>query len=169
MSGRAGRIGVGVALVAAGAVSLLALPAALILARWFPAERVRGWRPRRLAAHLALVLALGIPGVAVTIYDEGAGWDWLWTLPAPDDYSRAALLGAVAALDDYIAEHGEPVIIAPGLQPLPFFFPMLAIDVTTVPRRFADRRIPPAAFLAMVAAYRMGVWWLGKEACRPSL
>ncbi len=119
-------------------VPLLALPAALILARWFPAERVRGWRPRRLAVHMALVLALGIPGVAVTIYDEGAGWDWLWTLPASNDYSRAALLGAVAALDDYIDQHGEPVIIAPGLQPLPFFFPTVNIDVTSVPRRFED-------------------------------
>lgn len=117
-------------------VPLLALPVALILARWFPADRLRGWRPPRLAAHLLLALALGLPGVAITIYDEGAGWGWLWNLPAPDEPSSSALLGVVDTLDAYIETHGPPAIIAPGLQPLPFFFPTLDIDVTSTPRRF---------------------------------
>jgi hypothetical protein len=117
-------------------VPLMILPTAAILAAWFRPERIMSWRfPLRLA-YAALVVGLALPGAAIAVYDEGLGWDWLWTIPPEDDYSRAGLLGVVATLREYEAAHDAPVVVvAPGLQPLPFFFPEREIDVTDTPRR----------------------------------
>ena len=116
-------------------VPLMIVPSAVILALWFSPARMAAWRfPRRLA-YAALVVALCLPGAATAVYDEGLGWDWLWTIPPEDDYSKAGLLGVVATIEDYIAAHDDPPhVLAPGLQTLPFFFPTQDIRIVRTPR-----------------------------------
>jgi hypothetical protein len=111
-------------------VPLMILPTALILAHWIPAYRPRNWRFLPRLAYAGLIVALCLPGVAIFAYDEGAGWDWLWTIPPEGDYSEAALLGVVDHLEDDI-DHS--VVVAPGLQTLPFFFPLAEIRTTDAP------------------------------------
>ncbi|GAB4522572.1 MAG: hypothetical protein OHK0046_35290 [Anaerolineae bacterium] len=120
-------------------VPLMLLPSAVILAAWFRPARVMAWCFVPRLAYAALVIALALPGVAIAVYDEGLGWDWLWTIPPEGDYSKAALLGVVETLQTHIDNTGEqPVVIAPGLQTLPFFFPQADIRIVETPRRIAD-------------------------------
>lgn len=115
-------------------VPLMILPTAVVLGYWLTPQRISAWHfPRRLA-YAALVVGFALYGVAVSAYDDALGWDWLWTIPAEDDYSQAALLGVVDTIQTYIDTHDEPpVIIAPGMQTLPFFFPFLDIRTTETP------------------------------------
>ncbi|MFW5691820.1 MAG: ArnT family glycosyltransferase [Chloroflexota bacterium] len=115
-------------------VPLLLLPTAVILAAWITPARVAGWRFARRLGYAALVIGLGLPAVAVSAYDANLGWDWLWTIPEDDDFSEAALLAVVDYFEDYIEAHEEPpVILAPGFQTLPFFFPTVDIRIAQTP------------------------------------
>lgn len=120
-------------------VPLLLLPTAVMLAHWISPNVIQQWKlPRRFVYTLVLV-AVCIPGVLIAFYDEGLGWDWLWTIPAEDDYSEAALLGVRDNLETYIGKHAAPpVVIAPGLQTLPFFFPTTEIRIMQTPIRIED-------------------------------
>ncbi|PJF21458.1 MAG: hypothetical protein CUN56_11005 [Phototrophicales bacterium] len=115
-------------------VPLMILPTAALLAHWLKPDWIATWRfPRRLMYATAVVL-LALPGIAVSVYDDALGWDWLWTIPPEGDYSQAALLGVVDHLQTYIDTHDQPpVVIAPGMQTLPFFFPLLDIRTTDTP------------------------------------
>ncbi|TVR24512.1 MAG: phospholipid carrier-dependent glycosyltransferase [Anaerolineaceae bacterium] len=125
-------------------VPLMALPVAVVLGRWFTPERIGGWvRPRRWLYALA-VLAVALPGASIALYDEADGWDWLWTRPPEDDYSRAAILSLAQQFREYEAQTGQPpVVIAPGIQRLPFFFIEGDIRITDLPMRTTS--IPPEA------------------------
>ena len=116
-------------------VPVMILPTAVILAHWFTAEWMSSWRfPARLV-YAGAVLAIAAPGVMIAVYDEGLGWDWLWTIPPPDDFSKAGLLGVVATLDEYVEATGQqPMVYAPGLQPLPFFYTEGEVRVVDTPR-----------------------------------
>ncbi len=113
-------------------VPLMILPTAVVLAYWFTAERIRNWgRPLRVV-YTGLLFCVCVPGIVITTFDEGLGWDWLWTIPEQGDYSEAALLGVEETLRDYLATgNGSPVVLAPGLQTLPFFFP--EVEIRTMP------------------------------------
>lgn len=120
-------------------VPLMLLPAAVILAHWFRPELQKTWRFPRRFAYAAMVIALCLPGTMIFIYDEGLGWDWLWTIPEEGDFSQAALLGVVETLQHHIDTTGEqPIVIAPGLQTLPFFFPEAEIRIVETPTRIGQ-------------------------------
>ncbi len=116
-------------------VPLMILPSAVILAAWFKPQNRLHWRFPQRSGYAAVIIGFGLYGTMIAFYDEGLGWDWLWTIPPEDDYSKAGLLGVVDTLETYIEETGEqPVVYAPGLQPLPFFFPLAEIHVVEIPR-----------------------------------
>jgi hypothetical protein len=65
----------------------------------------------------------------------------------PDDdakhtYANPALMAVVHALEDYAEEHGPPVVVIPGEDRLPFFFPDWEIrnrrDADTLPTTYED-------------------------------
>jgi 4-amino-4-deoxy-L-arabinose transferase-like glycosyltransferase len=119
-------------------VPLMLLPTAVILARWFTIERIRAWTFPRKTVYLLLVAILALPGVAVVMYDESAGWAWLWPqVAARGETPRGgSLQGVVQTLQAYIDTHDEPpVVVAPGMQTLPFYFPLLDIRIVETPRR----------------------------------
>ena len=119
---------------------LLLLPTAVIMGCWLTAEREAGWaRPARWGYGAALVL-IALPGVAGTLYDGSAGWGWLWDETLSDDFSKyssgnAALMWVVDGLQKYIDEHPDDplVVAAPGIERLPFFFPLHDIRVDEAP------------------------------------
>jgi hypothetical protein len=120
-------------------VPLMILPTAVILSDWVSPDRLQNWRPMLRRGYLIALIAVSLPGVMIFAYDESEGWDWLWT--RSDNYAAAgsSLQGVVATIQTYIDTHEEPpVIIAPGLQPLPFYFPLVEIRVTDTPRTIAE-------------------------------
>lgn len=117
-------------------VPLMALPTALILARWIKPQhgKTLDWR-----YGLPLLLAC-LPGVFLPLYHFQGGWDYLWSNEYPDDASRQlssnfALALTVGRLERGIQEANldSPVIFAPGLQRLPFFFPLNDVRITETP------------------------------------
>lgn len=119
-------------------VPLMILPTAALLAYWLRPDWLATWRfPLRLG-YAALTFVLVLPGLLIVMYDAYLGWDWLWTIPDEDDYQVSGLNGVIATLEDRIEAGEQPVVVAPGLQPLPFFFPTLDIDVTSTPATLAD-------------------------------
>ncbi|HVU11735.1 MAG TPA: glycosyltransferase family 39 protein [Phototrophicaceae bacterium] len=121
-------------------VPLMILPLAAILARLFTPERI-GVGARRFAYLLVIVL-LAYPGVISAIADPNGGGDYLWTDKYPDDTARyrsgnAALMNVVDGLQIWLNQHpGQQLnVYAPGVDRLPFFFPLQNIDVNDVPTR----------------------------------
>ncbi len=121
-------------------VPLLILPTAVVLARLFTPERI-GRGARRLA-YLAVIVVLAYPGVIAAINDPNGGGDYLWTDKYPDDMARyrsgnAALLDVVDGLQVWIDQHpGEKLVVsAPGVDRLPFFFPLQDIRIDDAPTR----------------------------------
>lgn len=125
-------------------VPLLILPSAALLTRWFSLEHLQRWRSAQRALLLATVALITIPGIFVAWYDAARDKDWLWTNRYPDDDARyrlyePSLLMVVDALKAYAEETGRtPVVVAPGEQRLPFFFPLMQIDTRSLPTRLDE-------------------------------
>ncbi|MCC6804052.1 MAG: glycosyltransferase family 39 protein, partial [Anaerolineae bacterium] len=120
-------------------VPLLILPTAVVLGRLFAPERMGGVRR---FAYLVVAVAISIPGVISAVNDPNGGGDYLWTDKYPDDVARyrsgnAALMNVVDGLQTWIDQHpGETLIVsAPGVDRLPFFFPLQDIRVDEAPAR----------------------------------
>ncbi len=131
-------------------VPLLILPSAVILVGgtrglWQPHDRsaTLPGKPALRVIFLTLIVLLAVPGVINALYDPNAGWDWLWSDEMPDDFSRyasgnQALLAVVDGLQTFEREHGRPpVVVAPGIVRLPFFFPTADIR-TGAPTRLNE-------------------------------
>lgn len=108
-------------------VPLLAAPVAYLLANWREPARVPRW-----ALHLGVMLA-ALPAIVLPIYDINLGWRYLWSGTLADDNAKIesgneALMWMVQGFQIYEQENGAPPIIAaPGVQRLPFFFPLADI------------------------------------------
>ena len=113
------------------ALPLLILPTALALAALVQPQRMsRVWRRMYCAALLLLCL----PGIVAVGFD--ARWSSIWLLRDSDlgsDWTKQqvfnpSLMEVVAGLQDFQREHDvEPVVVAPGEERLPFFFPQMTI------------------------------------------
>ena len=130
-------------------VPLLILPSAALLAMWIKPERMR----RTFSVVYFVVLALlGVPGVVAAVYDTFGGWDYMQTDKYTDDVARyrsgnGALMSVVDGLQVWLDEHpGETLTVnAPGVDRLPFFFPLHNINVDEAPTRLSD--VEDAAYL----------------------
>ncbi|MCY4467008.1 MAG: glycosyltransferase family 39 protein [Chloroflexi bacterium] len=109
---------------------LLCLPTAAALSKLVQPERMRSaWRRFCL---LALVL-LCLPGVISVAFD--VRWSSVWLLRADltGDWQKLqvfnpSLMEVVAGLHDFLREdEREPIVVAPGEERLPFFFPQMQI------------------------------------------
>jgi hypothetical protein len=121
-------------------VPLLILPTAVVLARLLTPARIHRGAIR--FAYLAGIIVIAIPGVISAVNDPNGGGDYLWTDKYPDDTARyrsgnAALMNVVDGLQAWLDAHpGEALVVsAPGVDRLPFFFPLQDIRVDNAPTR----------------------------------
>jgi hypothetical protein len=127
-------------------VPLMILPTALILAKWTQPYRLSVGVNRRFAsAYLIVLVLMALPGTVNTLYTYAGGWDWLWSGEFKDDFARqeatnTALAWTVRRLEEDITAQGidQPVIVAPGLQRLPFFFPLHDVRNQVAPTRLDE-------------------------------
>lgn len=119
-------------------VPLLILPSAVILARWSQhwlrdGGHIMPLRLRPNELYRFGIILLALPGLFMPLYNYNGGWDTLWSNEFPDDFAKleatnVALAWTVKNLQDDMAANGlkpeDAVIVAPGLQRLPFFFPL---------------------------------------------
>jgi hypothetical protein len=122
-------------------VPLLLLPTAVLIANWLRPPRALALR----AVYLASIALIGLPGVVSGVYDPYIGWDYLWSDAYPDDDSRyrtgnAALMSVVDGLRVWKADNPDETlrVFAPGVDRLPFFFPLDDIRTTDAPTRLDD-------------------------------
>lgn len=122
-------------------VPLMILPTAAILAKWS-----ESWQPRIIKTGIAGV-SLAIAGVASVIWPLVLIDDthnWLWTDRFPTDYEKYEVWNpGVRQATDFIlgyisGEDRDPIIVAPGEDRLPFFFPELTIHTEITPTTLAD-------------------------------
>jgi 4-amino-4-deoxy-L-arabinose transferase-like glycosyltransferase len=119
-------------------VPLMILPVAAVIARWLPAQRPTS---RRLAPWIGLpLILLALPGLFAPVYHFEGGWDYLWSNEYPDDFSRLrsraeALTYTMNAIRSDIPRRDleQAVILAPGVQRFPFFFPTDDVRNTITP------------------------------------
>lgn len=121
-------------------VPLMMLPIAGVVTHWIPPQRPLNARPL-LSPRIGLPLILAcIPALVAPLYHYEGGWDYLWSNEYPDDWRRLdstnyALSQTVQRIYFDVQERGleKPVIFAPGLQRLPFFFPLADVRIKQTP------------------------------------
>jgi hypothetical protein len=123
-------------------VPLLLLPTAVILGHWLTFEQLAMWGRRFRWAYGLLIVVIALPGMVASLYDGAAGWDWLWSGELTSDFAKyesgnAALMWVVDGFQKFIDEHPNEalVVAAPGVDRLPFFFPLADIRVDDAPTR----------------------------------
>ena len=114
-------------------VPLMAAQAAALVDGWlWPWLAAR--RAGRVAGALAIVASAAIATAAAV---EFSARPWVEGTLADDrakyDAGNPALMVVVHMLEDYAAAHGEPVVVAPGEERLPFYFPTWDIRVSRDP------------------------------------
>ncbi len=126
-------------------VPLLILPTAVVLSWWFPAERLRSWTRVPRFASITLIVLLAVPGTISWFYDAATSWDWLWDEELRTDIDKytvgnSALMWVVDGLQKYIDENPDELLVvaAPGVDRLPFFFPLVDIRVDETPTRWEE-------------------------------
>lgn len=120
---------------------LLLLPTAIALSALLAPERIGRWSAKtRLAYHLAL-FSLSLSGIVAVATD--VTWSSIWMLDDKLDSDirkyqvfNPSLLEVVFGLEDFAREtEAAPIVLAPGEERLPFFFPQMQIielPVTTL-------------------------------------
>ncbi|RMG82539.1 MAG: hypothetical protein D6712_14480, partial [Chloroflexi bacterium] len=125
-------------------VPLMLMPSAVIVAHWLTPERLQAWSRKQHRVYRFALIALAIPGTFITFHDYGAGWDWFFTDKLPDDRARygaesGSLMMVVDKINEYIETHDTPPkIIAPNAELLPFHFPLLGIDIESLPTQLSE-------------------------------
>lgn len=123
-------------------VPLLLLPTAVVLAHWLNPADIKQATQRY--GYVALIVLVALPGALISLRDVNAGWAWEWPRDLPDDFARyqsgnAALMDVVNGLQVYIDEQGEmPVVAAPGVERLSFFFPTMDIRIDETPTTYDE-------------------------------
>jgi len=112
---------------------LLFLPSAMVLATLLASERIQSWsRLARRGYYLALY-CLSLPGIAAVAFNVTWSSMWLARDALDSDIKKyqifnPSLMEVVFELEDHIGETAEPpIVLAPGEERLPFFYPRMQI------------------------------------------
>ena len=120
---------------------LLCLPSAIALSLLLDRERIRGWSGLARGGYYLALCGLCLPGMLAAATDVDGSRLWLLNNSLDSDlkkYQRfnPSLMEAVSGLEAYARETGAtPIVLAPGHERLPFFFPQWPIigePVTTL-------------------------------------
>lgn len=112
---------------------LLCLPSAIGLAAILDRDRIRHWGAGLHRAYHVVLLIVCLPGtVAVAI---NVDWTSIWLLRGElqNDFKKyevfnPSLMQVVMGLQDFLREsEHDPIVLAPGEERLPFFFPQMQI------------------------------------------
>lgn len=112
---------------------LLCLPSAIGLAAVLHRDRIQGWGAGiRRAYHVVLILVC-LPGTVAVA--ANIDWTSIWLLHGElkDDFKKyevfnPSLMQVVLGLQDYLqAAERDPIVLAPGEERLPFFFPQMQL------------------------------------------
>jgi hypothetical protein len=122
-------------------VPLLIVPSAVLLVQLAPK-----FSPmlQRLAGILIVVGACLLAFIPMTSATASGDIAWLWDNRYPDDRSKylvtnPSMVLLVDSLNGYEQTYGRtPVVIAPGEQQLPFFFPLMTLSNKTTPTQLAE-------------------------------
>ena len=112
---------------------LLCLPTAIALSLILKPATIARWRRGARRAYYAMLCCLSLPGVVAAGTDLTLAPIWLLNEELDSDirkyqYFNPSLIEMVFGLRDYIRDTGaEPVVLAPGEERLPFFFPQTRI------------------------------------------
>ncbi|MCY3831968.1 MAG: glycosyltransferase family 39 protein [Chloroflexi bacterium] len=112
---------------------LLCLPTAIALSLILSTTTIERWRRGARRGYCALLCCLSLPGVAAVATDLTLAPIWLLNEELDSDirkyqYFNPSLIEMVFGLRDYTRDTGaEPVVLAPGEERLPFFFPQTRI------------------------------------------
>ena len=112
---------------------LLCLPIAIALSTLLKSERISGWSRRARRGYYLALFFMSLPGIAAPAFD--VSWSTLWL---NDDWLESdirkyqvfnpSLMEVVFGLEDFARENGNgPVVLAPGEERLPFFFPQMQL------------------------------------------
>ena len=114
-------------------VPLLCLPSAIALSLILDRDRMRRWSKALRRAYYMLLLLAGLPGIVAVATDVNWTSVWLLRNDLDSDFKKyqvfnPSLMQVVLGLEDYMRESvGRPVVVAPGEERLPFFFPQIEI------------------------------------------
>ncbi|MCY4062352.1 MAG: glycosyltransferase family 39 protein [Chloroflexi bacterium] len=112
---------------------LLCLPIAIALSTLLASERISGWSRRMRRVYYLALFCLSLPGIAAPAMDVRWSSLWLGDDELDSDTRKyqvfnPSLMEIVFGLEDYIQASGNmPVVLAPGEERLPFFFPQMPI------------------------------------------
>ena len=112
---------------------LLCLPSAVGLSAVFEQDRIQGWRAGLRRAYHAVLLLVCLPGMVAVAINVDWTKVWLFRGELRDDFKKyevfnPSLMQVVQGLQDYELEsERDPIVLAPGEERLPFFFPQMRI------------------------------------------
>ena len=115
------------------ALPLLCLPPAIALSLLFDPARMRRWRARSRRLYWTALILLGIPGILAAAFDVNWSRIWLFQEDLDSDFKKyqvfnPSLMEVVTGLEDYQNFADRPaLVLAPGEERLPFFFPQMKI------------------------------------------
>ncbi len=112
---------------------LLCLPAAMALARILDPDRIGRWSAAWRRAYYVALCLLALPGVIAVAFDVRWTQVWLLQEELDNDFKKyqvfnPSLMEVVTGLEDYLRRaEREAIVLAPGEERLPFFFPQMQI------------------------------------------
>lgn len=112
---------------------LLLLPTAIALSMALTPERIRHFSAKTRRGYRLALCCLSLPGIVAVATD--VTWSSIWMLDYNLDSDirkyqvfNPSLLEAVFGLEDFVREtRTAPIVLAPGEERLPFFFPQMQI------------------------------------------
>lgn len=112
---------------------LLCLPIAIALSALLKVEGIQRWSRLGRRGYYLAIFCLCLPGIVAVATD--VNWSSLWLADDALDSDikkyqvfNPSLLEVVFGLEDYVRETGQgPIVLAPGEERLPFFFPQMQI------------------------------------------
>ncbi len=147
---------------------LLCLPSAIALSTLLDERRIQGWRRLTRRGYFLALCCLSLPGIAAPAFD--VNWTSLWLADETLDSDikkyqvfNPSLLEVVFGLEDYIRDAGEaPIVLAPGEERLPFFYPQMRIIDQPV-SRLAEYEALAATHFIYGAKAREAYWDAGLD------
>ena len=112
---------------------LLCLPSAIGLSALLERDRIQRWSAGRRRAYHVVLLLVCMPGTVSVA--ANVDWTSVWLLrpELENDFKKyevfnPSLMQVVSGLQDYARKsEREPIVLAPGEERLPFFFPQMRI------------------------------------------
>ena len=147
---------------------LLCIPSAIALSTLLDGERIRGWSTLKRRGYYLALCCLSLPGIAAAAFDVTWSTLWLAQDSLESDTTKyqvfnPSLMEVVFELEDYIRDRGHrPIVLAPGEERLPFFFPQTRIIDEPV-TRLSEYEALGATHFVYGAKAREAYWDAGMD------